>query len=33
MNRVKNFITDLAVCSLPMWCVLAMIIHWFSFGY
>lgn len=33
MKKVKGFVTDLVVCSLPMWFVGIMIIHWFTFGY
>jgi len=33
MNRVKSFVKDLAVCSLPIWFVGIMIVHWFTFGY
>ena len=33
MEKIKNFMTDLAVCSLPMWFVGIMIVHWFVVGY
>ena len=33
MEKIKSFVMDLAVCSLPMWFVGIMVIHWFTFGY
>ena len=33
MEKIKSFVTDLAVCSLPMWFVGIMIVHWFVVGY
>lgn len=28
MEKVKSFVSDLAVCSLPMWFVVFMFLHW-----
>ena len=33
MKRVKNVVCDLAVYSMPMWCMLLLVAHWFVFGY
>ena len=33
MEKIKSFVTDLAVCSMPMWFVGIMIVHWFVIGY
>ena len=33
MEKIKSFVTDLAVCSMPMWFVGIMIVHWFVVGY
>lgn len=33
MEKVKSFVKDLVVCSLPMWFAGIMILHWFVVGY
>ncbi len=33
MKKVKNFVSDLLVCSMPLGFVFVMLLHWITVGY
>ena len=33
MKKVKNFVSDLLVCSVPVCFVFIMFLHWITVGY